>query len=249
MKRVLAGFIIVIIIAVNSASVFAADALYRMLHADEVEQFRQDQDAFIVGQLIDKKEDKFQVKVLKVVSGKMKTDTFSLSDDFQYGYGDVDFTPSVNDYCVMSLKKTGTYYKKAWGIFKATSGDYKILKLMSEDIKYSVCNSDIAAIEWYVNSEGKENDFYFEGDRAFVRKQDGQSVQIYPKETEVSLMSVSESSQISTDVSNSESKQVEAAPAVQKNASRIGTLLFAVILCACVITIILVIFRRKKPLH
>ena len=85
----------------------------------------------------------------------------------------------------MSLKKAGTYYKKAWGIFKATSGDYKTLRLMSEDIKYG--NSTIAAIEWYVNSEGKENNFYFDGGSAFVRKQNGESVQIYPEETEVSV--------------------------------------------------------------
>lgn len=49
-----------------SVSVFAADALYRMLHADQVESFQKAQDALIVGQLVQKQKSYFKVKVLRV---------------------------------------------------------------------------------------------------------------------------------------------------------------------------------------
>ena len=48
----------------------AADALYRMLHADEVEDFKADQDVIIVGQLISQSGDYFTVEVNKVISAQ-----------------------------------------------------------------------------------------------------------------------------------------------------------------------------------
>lgn len=96
----------------------AADALYRMLHADEVEDFKADQDVIIVGQLISQSGDYFTVEVNKVISGSVDSDKILLCSDFQYGWGDTSeeaMIPKVNDYCVMSLKKYGSYYKKAWG--------------------------------------------------------------------------------------------------------------------------------------
>ncbi len=188
MKRLFIGLIIIITVVLNSTSIFAADALYRMLHGDEYDNFRKDQDAFIVGQLLGKEDNKFSVKVLKVLNGKMKSDTFKISDDFVYSNFEKDLKPAIDDYCVMSIKKTGDYYKEAWGIYKASNGDYKTLKLIWKDTKYPNTNvefansyaGDIAAVEWYVNSGGKESDFYFESGKAFVRKTNGESQQIYP---------------------------------------------------------------------
>ena len=122
----------IILLLLSSPSVtFAADALYRMLHADEVEQFKEDQDALIVGQLVDKQKSSFKVTVLKVLSGKVSSDSILVSDDFTYGWDKE--TPSVNDFCIFSLKKSGNIYRKAWGIFEATSGDYKTLTLKSHN--------------------------------------------------------------------------------------------------------------------
>ena len=158
------------------AAAFAADALYRMLHGD-VESFKQDQDAFIVGQLIDKQGGKFTVKGLKVLSGKVNADSILVSDDFTYGW-DIA-TPKLNDFCVLSLKKTGDYYKKAWGIFKATSGDYNTLTLEPLNAPTPGLLGDLACIQWYVNSGGTENDFYFNSSTAYVRRPNG-PVQLYP---------------------------------------------------------------------
>lgn len=163
----------------------AADALYRMLHADEVEDFQADQDAIIVGQLIAQSGDSFTVEVNKVISGSVATEKIALISDFQYGWGnssEIAMKPKVNDYCVMSLKKYGSYYKKAWGIFKATTGDYKTLKLLSEDIKYPYYSGDIAAIEWYVNSGGTEKEFFFNGNRVYVKRPNGETLLVYAGE-------------------------------------------------------------------
>lgn len=180
MKRFLIVLCVVLSLLTLPQAAYAADALYRMLHADEVEQFKQDQDAMLVGQIIDKQRDKFKVKVLKLLSGKVSSDTIYVSADFTYGWDKTD--PQVNDYGVFSLKKTGSYYKRAWGIFKATTGDYTTLQLEQLNAPSSAPGllGDLAAIQWYVNTSGKETDFFFENSTTYVRRPNGQEVQLHP---------------------------------------------------------------------
>lgn len=180
-KKVVVGLWIIVLLLLVPGVAYAADTLYRMLHADEVESFKQDQDAMIVGQLIEKQGDKFKVKVLKLLSGKVNSDIILVSADFTYGWEKE--TPNINDFGVFSLKKTGDYYKKAWGIFKANSGDYQTLKLESLNAPIPWLLGDLACIQWYVNSGGKENDFHGHNTTMFVRRPNGQDVQIYPDPT------------------------------------------------------------------
>lgn len=159
---------------------FGADALFRMLHADQVPSFQKDQDAFIVGQLTGRQGDKFIVKVLKVLNGKINSGTIQVSGDFLY-FGQQDNSmPNINDFCVMSLKKIGDYYTKAWGIYKADSGDYRTLKLIPNGPAGQGMFGELACINWYVNSGGTESNFFFNGANAFVRRPSGQTLQIYP---------------------------------------------------------------------
>ncbi|MCW2279273.1 hypothetical protein [Heliophilum fasciatum] len=151
-----------------------------MLHANGV-TFNQDQDAFIVGVLKDKNNDKFVVDVLKVLNGSVKSDTLLLSDNFKYGWGQDQITPSVGDFCVMSIKESSGYYINGLGIFKADYGDYKNLKILSENTDVPGLFADLACIEWYVNSGGLENDFVFSAGTAYIRRPNGDVVQIYPK--------------------------------------------------------------------
>ncbi|TGE36027.1 hypothetical protein E4K67_23250 [Desulfosporosinus fructosivorans] len=172
---------VILLLLVTPVATFAADSLYRMLYADEVESFKQDQDAMIVGQLTGKQGDKYNVKVLKVLSGKVSSDMILVSDDFTYGW---DHTPPmVNDFSVFSLKKSGDFYKKAWGIFRANSGDYRTLELESLNCPIPWLLGDLACIQWYVNSEGKEKDFFGHSGTMYVRRPNGQEVQIYPVPT------------------------------------------------------------------
>lgn len=183
MRKLTLGLCLVLMIISFPRELWAADALYRMLHAEEVASFREDQDAMIVGQLIGKKNEAFEVKVLKVLSGKVMSDSVLVSSDFTYGWNKGN--PSISDFGVFSLKKTGSSYKKAWGIFKASSGDFKTLKLLPSNSPTTGLLADLASIEWYVNSGGRENDFSFEGNgygvNAYVKKSNGESFQIYPK--------------------------------------------------------------------
>lgn len=184
MKKFALDLCLVLILVGFPREVLAADALYRMLHADEVESFREDQDAMIVGQLMGKKNEAFEVRVLKVLSGKVISDNVLVLSDFTYGWNKEN--PSLSDYGVFSLKKMGSSYKKAWGIFKADSADFKTLKLLPSNAPTPGLLADLASIEWYVNSGGRENDFSFQGNgyevKAYVKRPNSESFQIYPKQ-------------------------------------------------------------------
>lgn len=119
---------------------------------------------------------------MKVLSGKVRSDIILVSDNFNYGW---DYAiPMVNDFCIFSLKSSGDFYKKAWGIFKANSGDYRILKLESLNAPTTPgLLGDLAGIQWYVNSGGKEKDFFGISSTMYVRRPNGQEVQIYPVPT------------------------------------------------------------------
>ncbi len=182
MRRIIAFTVVSALVFMLSMGVFGADILYRMLNADEVESFKADQTAFVVAQIIDIKDEKITAKVMKVISGTVKSQNVITIDKFNYSWTDPEVTPAVNDYCVLSLKKTGSGYKIAWGAYQADSGDYKALKLYNENIMSQGLRIDLGCIEWYVNSGGKEKDFFFQGTSAYVKRPDGETVQIYAGE-------------------------------------------------------------------
>jgi hypothetical protein len=172
-KKYILGLCIFLLLIATPSSTSAADNLARMFSAS-----KQDQDAMIVGQIIDKQGAQFKVKVLKVLSGEVSSEYILVSDEFNYGWD--KGTPSVSDFGVFSLKKSLTSYKKALGIFQATGGDYKTLELKSLNAPTTGSLGDLAAIKWYVNTAGKDKDFFFNRDTAYVRRQNGQVIQIYP---------------------------------------------------------------------
>ncbi len=171
MPKSLAMLIISFILLCLPQNAMAADVLYRMLHADEVADFQEDQDALIFGQLINQKDGHFTVAVNKVLSGSVPGNEIILNGDIQYSWGRniPAMEPQVGDYCVLSLKKDGPEYKKAWSIFKATTGDYQTLKLLSPEIRYPYYCGDIAALQWYVNSGGTNKEFFFDQNGVYVR--------------------------------------------------------------------------------
>lgn len=169
----------------------AADPLYRMLNADEVQAFKQDQDALILAQLKDKKEGSFLVQVIKTITGKVNSKMIEV-EMFEYAY--THRMPSINDYAVMSLKHiSNSNYKNAWGIFKADNGDYTQLHLVEAHSNSS--NADLAAIEWFIKTEGKERDFSFNGDQAYVHRSNGDTFQIHPKLKNQNLLDSKNSNQ------------------------------------------------------
>ena len=77
---------------------------------------------------------------------------------------------------VFSINKEAAKYTIAWGFFKVSSLDITTLKVVEGPLALG----DLAAFQWYINSAGRENDFYFIGTSAYVRHADGTSTQLYP---------------------------------------------------------------------
>ena len=171
MRKIL---IVIISMILCSSSVFAADALYRMLHADEVASFAEDQDAIVLFQVMTIDNENIEAQVLQVISGEVAEDRISIENkDIRLMGMLPDSNLYVGDYCVMSVKRYGNHYRKAWAALKADSGDYRTLKFY-----YSSHFSDIDALQYYVNSGGVEKDFQFDGVKVFVVAEDGEKKNI-----------------------------------------------------------------------
>lgn len=146
----------------NSTPVWAADALHRFTHND--------QDSLVLGTVAAIKEEKVVVQVSKTISGQTLPGIISVKEP----RGLVKLSP--NDKVLLSLDKADGHYKVAWGYCVVSSLDPKNLKVISGNFS----KGEQSAIEHYVNSGGKENDFAFDGTTGFLRHQDGTSEQIYP---------------------------------------------------------------------
>ncbi len=252
MKKIGAVICLAAALLMTSSMALCADQLYRMLNADEVESFKADQDAAIVGQLTDKKGDTFTVKVLKVISGKVKSDTISVKDNFAYqGFSKENSKPQVNDFCFLSLKNKGSYYEKVWYTVKADSGDYRTLKLLFEDER--IGGGDIPAIQWYVNSEGKDKDFFFSGNQIFLRKPNGENVKIYEQEEKnatpvpAEVKGVAEMSTVAPEQVKEIGQQTDSAAfSSVKGINRWSAVRIAAILLAVVVITRLILRRRGR---
>lgn len=146
---------------------FAADMLWRITHGD--------QDSLVLGKVEKTGKNTLEVSVAKEISGKPtkplievevnKSDLAWLGQEINQG-----------DKLILSLVQNGGRYAIKWGIYKVSSLDYKTLKIVAPN-KWP---GDMAALQWYINSNGKENEFYFKEGAVFVKDKSGASKQIYP---------------------------------------------------------------------
>jgi hypothetical protein len=138
-----------------------------------------DQDALVIGKITGHKGSKYTVELIHVVSGELNKKTITVISDFKYRFLEID--PNIEDYCVLSLDKSIWSYKIKWGSYKVNSDNYKTLKFIKTGLSHSA-KADLTALEWYINSDGKESDFYFEGTKVYLRRKNGDSIIIYPVE-------------------------------------------------------------------
>ena len=157
--------------------VYAADALCRFMHNDH--------DALIIGEIISIDENIVKVRVEKgIISAKdlnksavkkqLKLTEADIVSQFKYGffYDEHDSSkanPSVGDYVLISLKKSGTSFKIAWGAYKVDSLDYKNLSVVLPENARMSFKMDAAAIKAFVNSDGEITEFSFDGGAKIVR--------------------------------------------------------------------------------
>ena len=131
----------------------------------------------MIGQINRQEGNDYMVNVIHVISGKLDQPTIKISKNFKYEH--LDTEPSIDDFGIFSVDKGVLVYKVKYGVYKADSGDYKTLKLIkTTDIPHSR-RGDLAALQYYINSNGEEADFSFEGTTGYVTDKSGQRKVIY----------------------------------------------------------------------
>lgn len=154
----------------------AADPLYRFMHNDH--------DALIIGEITGIHETGVRVRVEKsIVSAENLNEThpkkqLSLSEatvisPFGYeGFYNEDSScivdPSVGDYVLLSLKKTGNKFEIAWGAYKVDSLNNENLSVVLPDNSQVWSRMEAAAVKVFVNNDGKITEFAFDGDSKTV---------------------------------------------------------------------------------
>ena len=142
--------------------VFAADALYRMMHGE--------QDLLVLGELTGEKEGIFELRVIRAFDGKADSNTIRIDGDFTYfGFTEITGKPRVGDYAVLSLNRHQEVYRQAWYMAKADSGHLRALSLYY-DPEAGFGQADLKALQYYVNTNGRHRDFYFDGEQVFARR-------------------------------------------------------------------------------
>lgn len=161
-----ATILCLIVMALYSTyAVSAADVLSRLTHGDQY--------SLALGTVVSTSETALTFQVETVISGESLPAMISVKVP---GASMETVKSGPGEYAVISLNQEARMYTVAWGIFEVSSLDIATLKIMEGPLPAG----DLAAFQWYINSGGVENDFYFIGTTAYVRNPDGTSTQIYP---------------------------------------------------------------------
>ena len=174
MRRTMVVISTVLLLILSMLPAYGADVLHRLTHND--------QDALIIGTVQSQTGGKVRIAVEKVISGKLEEPSVFLKAGFEYSL--LCTKPKRGDLCVASLKREPYGYRIKWGIYKAAVLEPQ-LKLeksgLSEGLK-----ADLTALEWYINSNGKANEFFFDGSggsvKAYLRQPNGETVLIFPEQ-------------------------------------------------------------------
>jgi hypothetical protein len=153
---------VLIILLFTAPQVTAADALYRMLHGE--------QDVIVLGEFTDEKQGYLEMRVIRTFQGTTHEDTILVEDDFTYdGFTKETGNPYVGDYAILSLNRSGAGYSRGWFMARADSGHTKALSIYFDPEAFKN-PADLAAIQCYINSNGKQKDFYFEEGRVYAKR-------------------------------------------------------------------------------
>lgn len=161
-RRIVVLFIGMILLMGMIQPVFAADALHRMLHGE--------QDVIVLGQFTDHREGILEMRVIRTFRGSVSGDTIRVQDDFTYaGFTEDSGRPGAGDYAVLSLNRSGEVYHQAWFMARADSGHMRALTLYY-DPAAGPGPPDLKALQYFVNTNGRQTEFYFDGEQVFARR-------------------------------------------------------------------------------
>jgi hypothetical protein len=160
-KAVFVGLVLLLILSA-AQHVSAADALYRMLHGE--------QDVIVLGEFTGERDDFLEMRVIRTFQGGTTEDFILVKNSFLYdGFGEETGIPYVGDYAVLSLNQLEEGYGQAWFMARADSGHTRALSIYFDPDAYQN-PTDLAAIQYYVNSNGRHKDFYFEEGSIFANR-------------------------------------------------------------------------------
>lgn len=144
MRRLTLVAVLSILVFLPQIPALSADLLWRLTHND--------QDALLIGTIEKIDENNFYVRVAKVISGEQSKSIIKvkINQDYVNNIGGIH----KNDKMLLSLDKKWSGYAIKWNMFKVSTMDYRYLRITS-----SWPAGDKAALEYYINSNGKYNDF------------------------------------------------------------------------------------------
>ena len=150
-------------------SVHASDVLSRLTHGDQY--------SLALGTVLSASDAAIEFEVETIIAGEPLTVVISAQIPGAFiETALLDMKLEPGEYIVLSLDKESALYTIAWGCFKVSSLDAATLEV----VQGPLAPGDLAAFQWYINSGGTENDFYFIESSAYVRHPDGTETQIYP---------------------------------------------------------------------
>lgn len=180
MKKKLIIVVLISILLLSNIA-FGADALYRLMHNN--------QDALVIAEIVEVNDNSVKFRVEKSIIGKnhlnesskikqLDLDEFIISkNDLTYIrlYNDIteysDFL-KVGDEYLVSLNKVNNKFEIAWGIYKLSSLDYETLDVLyPENISQGLIMEAIA-VKHFINSDGQENEFSFDGTNSILKSGD-----------------------------------------------------------------------------
>ncbi len=161
-KAVMVGLVLLLILSA-AQPVSAADALYRMLHGE--------QDVIVLGEFTGERDDYLEMRVIRTFQGGTSKDSILVKNGFIYdGFTEETGIPYLGDYAVLSLNQMEEEgYGRAWFMARADSGHTRALSIYYDPDVFQN-PTDLAAIQYYVNSNGRHKDFYFEEGSVFAKR-------------------------------------------------------------------------------
>ena len=145
------------------------------------------QDTLILGEVISGAEDSWDIKIIFIFP-QNKISSLKKEDDITIRNfaNSVNLTNeeakmiSVGKKYLLSLNKNDNFYVPAWGVYEVIGTTYSDAQLVENK------TGDEAALQIFINSGGTERDFYFIGDKSYLKGDDEQKdIQIYPKEKNI----------------------------------------------------------------
>lgn len=143
----------------------AADLLHRLTHGDQY--------ALVLGTVKAAGRGEMTLAVSKAVSGHQLDGKIRVV----LPSGRLPFSPKAGEHLLVSIGRGGGKYYVKWGFFKVTSLRPNRLEIIGPGLS----GSDRAALEHYVRSGGRENDFFGIFNMLFVGYPDCTFRPIYPK--------------------------------------------------------------------